>query len=168
MKPTRSPFLLVSARQDQLDTEQTCLPSSSAPDHTLNNHLVYQSDKSFQKHQRNKLFLLWVSYNIFTDMFCYILHWHFHGGTDIKNLPASSGDAGLIHGLERSPEVEKGNHPSILAQKIPPTEETDRLQSMGSHRVRHDRVTELAYTMQYNVYHIKEILLKLHDVHYIS
>ena len=48
-------------------------------------------------------------------MFSYILHWHFYGGTDIKNLPASSGDVGLIHGLERSPEVEKGNHASILA-----------------------------------------------------
>ena len=35
-------------------------------------------------------------------------------------------------------------HSSILAWKIPWTEEPDRLQSMGSLRVRHDRVTSLS------------------------
>ena len=33
-------------------------------------------------------------------------------------------------------------HPSILAWRIPWTEETDGLQSMGSQRVRHNLVTE--------------------------
>ena len=35
-------------------------------------------------------------------------------------------------------EKEMGTHSSILAWKIPWTEEPGRLQSMGSHRVRHD------------------------------
>ena len=34
-------------------------------------------------------------------------------------------------------------HPSILAWRIPRTEESGGLQSMGSQRVRHDRATEL-------------------------
>ena len=34
---------------------------------------------------------------------------------------------------------------SILARKIPWTEEPDRLQSMGAQRVGHDLVTELTY-----------------------
>ena len=35
-------------------------------------------------------------------------------------------------------EKEMGTHPSILAWKIPWTEDPGRLQSMGSHRVGHD------------------------------
>ena len=40
-----------------------------------------------------------------------------------------------------------GIHSSIIAWKIPWTEEPDALQSMGSHRVRHDLATQqqLAY-----------------------
>ena len=59
----------------------------------------------------------------------------------IKNLPANAGDtrdAGLIPGLGRSPRVGSGIHSSILAWKIPWTEESGRLQSMGLQRVRHD------------------------------
>ena len=37
-------------------------------------------------------------------------------------------------------------HSSILAWKIPWTEEPGRLQSMGSQRVRHDRVTSFHFT----------------------
>ena len=51
----------------------------------------------------------------------------------VKNLPASAGDvrdAGLIPGLGRSPGVGNGNNSSILAWKIPQTEETGRLQSL--------------------------------------
>ena len=48
----------------------------------------------------------------------------------VKNLPASTGDVGLIPELGRSPE-ENGNHSSILAWEISQTEEPGRLQSMG-------------------------------------
>ena len=57
----------------------------------------------------------------------------------VKNPPASLGDlrdAGSIPGLRSSPGT--GNGSSILAWRIPWTEEPDRLQSMGPQRVEHD------------------------------
>ena len=59
----------------------------------------------------------------------------------VKNLPAISGnirDMGSIPGLGRSLEEGMATHSSILAWKIPRTEERGRLQSMGSQRVGHD------------------------------
>ena len=41
-------------------------------------------------------------------------------------------------GQEDPLEQEMATHPSILAWRIPQTEEPDGLQSMGSQRVRHD------------------------------
>ena len=43
--------------------------------------------------------------------------------------------------LKKKKEEEMATHSSILAWRIPWTEEPDRLQSMGSHRVGHDWVT---------------------------
>ena len=45
-------------------------------------------------------------------------------------------------GSGRSLEKEKATHSSILAWEIPWTEEPDRLQSMGSQRIRHDLLTK--------------------------
>ena len=56
----------------------------------------------------------------------------------VKNLPANARDTGLIPGLGTSPGEGNGNHSSILAWRIPWTEERGGLQSMGSQRVRHD------------------------------
>ena len=58
----------------------------------------------------------------------------------VKNLPA-------IQSLGGEDPLEKGmaTHSSILAWRIPWTEQTGRLQSMGSQRVGHDRVTSLLY-----------------------
>ena len=59
----------------------------------------------------------------------------------VKNPPANAGDAGdmvLIPGSGRSPGVGMATHSSILAWRIPRTEETGRAQSMGPQRVRHD------------------------------
>ena len=56
----------------------------------------------------------------------------------VKNLPANAGDTkrgGLIPGSGRSPEEGHATHSSILAWRIPWTEEPGRLQSMGSQRV---------------------------------
>ena len=51
----------------------------------------------------------------------------------IKNLPASVGDMGSIPGSGRSPEEENDNpHSSILAWRIPWTEELGGLQFVGS------------------------------------
>ena len=59
----------------------------------------------------------------------------------VKYLPVNAGDhrnVGLIHGSGRTPGVEMAIHSSILAWKIPWTEETGGLKFMGSQRVRHD------------------------------
>ena len=62
----------------------------------------------------------------------------FRGGSDSKEFACNAGDLGSIPGLGRSPGGGHGNHSSILAWRIPWTEESGRLQSMGSQRVRHD------------------------------
>ena len=59
----------------------------------------------------------------------------------VKNLPANAGDmrdAGLILGLERSPGGGNATRSSILAWRIPWTEETGWLQFMESQRTGHD------------------------------
>jgi len=59
----------------------------------------------------------------------------------VKNPPVNAGDVrdmGLIPGLGRSLDQEMATHSSILAWRIPWTEEPGRLQSTGSQRVRHD------------------------------
>ena len=59
----------------------------------------------------------------------------------IKNLPSNAGDPGdegSIPGLGRSPRGGHNTHSSILARRIPWTEEPGELQSIGSQRVRKD------------------------------
>ena len=55
----------------------------------------------------------------------------------VKNLPAKQ-EMGLIPGLGHPLEKEMAIHFSILAWKIPWTEEPSRLQSTGLQTVRHD------------------------------
>ena len=59
----------------------------------------------------------------------------------IKNLPANARDLTLIPGLEDPLEEGMATHSSVLAWRIPLTEEPGRVQSMGSQRVRHDGTT---------------------------
>ena len=59
-------------------------------------------------------------------------------GSDGKESACSAGDLGLIRGLGRSPGEGNGNPSSILAWKIPWTEEPGGLQSMGSQRIEYD------------------------------
>ena len=59
----------------------------------------------------------------------------------VKNPPANAGDlrdTDLILGQEDPLEKGTATHASILAWRIPGTEEPRELQSMGSHRDRHD------------------------------
>ena len=63
---------------------------------------------------------------------------YFPGGSDGKVSAYNVRDPGLIPGLGRSPGEGNGNHSSILAWRIPRTEEPGGLQSIGSQRVRHD------------------------------
>ena len=56
----------------------------------------------------------------------------------VKNPPANAGDVGWEDPLEK----EMATHSSILAWEIPWTEESGRLQSMGSQRVGHNLATQ--------------------------
>ena len=63
----------------------------------------------------------------------------------VKNLPANEGDprvVGSISGLGRFSETEMATCSSVLAWKIPRTEEPGGLQSMGRQRVRHNYTAE--------------------------
>ena len=55
-----------------------------------------------------------------------------------KESACSAGDPGLTPGLGRSPGEGNGNHSSVLAWKIPWTEEPGVLQSTELQRVGHD------------------------------
>ena len=59
-------------------------------------------------------------------------------GSDGKESAHNVGDPGSIPGLGGSPGEGNGTHSSILAWRIPRTEEPGGLQSTGSQRVRHD------------------------------
>ena len=63
----------------------------------------------------------------------------------VKNPPANAGqpsDMGSIPGLGKSPGEGMETHSSILAWRIPWTEEPGGLQVMGLQRVGHDRSIE--------------------------
>ena len=60
----------------------------------------------------------------------------------VKALPANAGDMGSIPDSGRSLEKEMATHSSILAWRIPWTEEPGELQSMGLQRVGHNSGTE--------------------------
>ena len=66
-------------------------------------------------------------------------HWASQVVLVVKNLPANAGDVrniGLIPGSGRSPGEGNGNHSSILAWRIPWTEEPGP--PIGSQRIGHD------------------------------
>ena len=59
-----------------------------------------------------------------------------------KESTHNAGDLGSVPGLGRSPGKGKATHSSILAWRIPWTEEPSRLQSMQLQRVEQDLVTK--------------------------
>ena len=66
--------------------------------------------------------------------------WGVPGGSVVKNPPVKARDAGqAVPSLRREDPLEKGMviHSSILPWRIPRTEETGGLRSMGSQRVGH-------------------------------
>ena len=62
----------------------------------------------------------------------------FIGGSDGKQSTCNAGDLGSIPGLGRYPREGNGNPHQRSCWRIPWTEETGGLQSMGSQRVGHD------------------------------
>ena len=91
----------------------------------------------------NGLFFLSLSFKSFVYMCVYIyIHTHiFSSGSAIKNLPAMQElQETQVLSLGQEDPLEEGmaTHSSILAWRIPWTEDPGRLQSMGSKRVRHN------------------------------
>ena len=70
--------------------------------------------------------------------FCIPILLCFPSGSDGKEFACSVGDLDSIPGAEDSLEKEMATHSSILAWKIPRTDEPCRIESMGSQRVRHN------------------------------
>ena len=67
---------------------------------------------------------------------------HFPGYSDGKEVACNEGDLGLSSGSGSFPAEGMATHASVLAWRIPWTEEPGGLQSMGSQRVRHDRLAK--------------------------
>ena len=68
----------------------------------------------------------------------------FPGDSDGKESACNAGDLGSSLGWQDPLEKGMATHSSILALRIPWTEQPGRLQSMVSQRVRHNSETKLA------------------------
>jgi len=77
----------------------------------------------------------------------------------VKYLPVVRETRVQSLGREDLLEKEMAPHSSILAWKIPWTEEPGRLQSMGSQRVRHDGATSLSLSL-YNITMVFTVTIK--------
>ena len=66
----------------------------------------------------------------------------FPGGSVVKNLPAKQEMQVWSLGWEDPLKREMATHSSIIAWRLPWTEEAGGLQSMGSQRVRHNLVAK--------------------------
>ena len=67
----------------------------------------------------------------------------------VKNPPVMQEMQSRSLGQEEPLEKGMATHSSILAWRISWTEEPGKLQSMGSQRVRHDRVTKHTHVVYY-------------------
>ena len=110
------------------------------------NPLVVTSQENgwdhFKVHQRR---VQWsVNYVCQKNEYRYLYNWirAFPGGSDGKEICWDARDPGCILGLEDPLEKEMAIHSSILAWRLPWTEEPGRLQFMRSQRVGHDWATD--------------------------
>ena len=75
----------------------------------------------------------------------------FPGGSDGKESTCNAGDLVPPLGWEGPLEKRMATHSSILAWRIPWTEDPGRLLSRGSQRVGHDWVTSVSFTFLHNI-----------------
>ena len=94
--------------------------------------------------------IMWIDFSVFkpalhtwnkSHLVMVYTSFCFPGGQDGKESTCNAGDLTSVLGLGRSPGEGNGYHSSILAWRIPWTEDPSRLQSMGSQRVGHDWAT---------------------------
>ena len=91
-----------------------------------------------------------LNYTRYCTKYCgYFFKWASLLAQTVTYLPAMPETRVQSLGLEDPLEKEMATHSSILAWRIPWTEEPCRLQSMGSQRVRHDWATSLHFTSSF-------------------
>ena len=88
--------------------------------------------------------LRWISSNLSVTVWVF-LPWASLVAQTVKHLPTMRGTRVRSLGRGDPLEGEMATHSSILAWRIPWTEDPGRLQSMGSQRVRHDWATSLHF-----------------------
>ena len=101
-------------------------------------------------------------------MYCWKLAWNiltmtllacdFSGGSDGRESAYNAGDLGLIPGLGKLPAEGNGNPLQYSCLENPMTEESGRLQFMGSQKVRHNWAISLHFA--WNVPLVSLIFLK--------
>ena len=77
----------------------------------------------------------------YQDLYRLYMNPGFPSGSVVKNPPANAGEAenmGSILGQENHLEEEMATYSNIFTWKISWTEEPNRLQSIGSQRIRHN------------------------------
>ena len=99
----------------------------------------------------SKTVISYLTYTCLTLVFLchFFLSFNFPGSSGDKVSACNARDLGSIPGSGRSLEKDMATHSSILAWRIPWTEEPARLQSMRSQKIRHDWVTSLHFTSPY-------------------
>ena len=102
---------------------------------------VWLLSVKIMQHSFILLHVLWLTH----------LHWTSLVAQMVKRLPTVRETQVQSLGREDLLEKETATHSSVLAWKIPWTEEPGRLQSMGSQRVRHNWATSLSLSLLYNI-----------------
>ena len=100
--------------------------------------------------------LLWI----FIPIAWFIIHWASLVAQMVKNLPAMWETQVWSLGQENPLEKGMDTHSSILAWRIPWTEESGELQSMGSQRVRHNWGTNTIKSPMTFFTELEQIILK--------
>ena len=99
------------------------------------------------EHYFTSVWDFWLQFSALQPLLNPICNKDFRAGSVVKDPPANAGDIkymGLIPGLGRSPGVGNGTPLQFSCHENPVPEEPNRLQSMGSQRVRHDWVSALS------------------------
>ena len=102
-------------------------------------------------------------YFCFANKFIYTIFLGFSGGLDDRETACNAEDLGLISGLGRSSREGLGTHSSILAWRIPWTEEPGGLYPLELQRVRYDWVTNTNYN--FSRFHVCTLIMVFFFLH---